>query len=101
MLRLTEPRAVGWIAFLTHFYRTQVIWLRRVGDRISATGIMRQWTKDELNVRRKGDKGKVEIARRLRRETTMTLKWIAEHLAMGSWTNVSNLLATVGGVKRK
>ena len=33
---------------------------------------------------------------RLRRETTMSLKWIAERLAMGSWTNVSNLL----GVER-
>jgi putative transposase len=61
----------------------------------------RKWVKDELLVRRKGDKGKVEIARRLRGETTMTLKWIAEHLTMGSWTNVSNLLATTGRVKRK
>lgn len=40
----------------------------------------------------KGDKRKVEIASRLRRETTMTLKWIAQRLSMGGWTNVSNLL---------
>jgi len=31
----------------------------------------------------------------------MTLKWIAQHLAMGSWTNVSNLLASKGRAKRK
>src|SRR5271165_6935222 len=28
----------------------------------------------------------------VRRETTRSLKWIAEHPAMGSWTHVSNLL---------
>jgi hypothetical protein len=33
------------------------------------------------------------MAPRLRAETTMTLKWIAERLAMGSWINVSNLPA--------
>jgi hypothetical protein len=29
----------------------------------------------------------------VRKETTMSLKWVAQHLAMGSWTHVSNLLA--------
>ncbi len=51
------------------------------------------WNWDELAQRRKGDKGKVTMARRLRKETTMSLKWIAENLEMGSWTYVSNLLA--------
>ena len=37
---------------------------------------------------------------RLRRDTTMTLKWLAERLAMGSWTNVSNLLAARRRAKR-
>jgi len=41
---------------------------------------------------RKGDRVKVKLAQRLRRETTMSLKWIAQHLQMGSWTYVSNLL---------
>jgi hypothetical protein len=41
---------------------------------------------------RKGDKVKVLLARRLRRETAMSLKWIARRLHMGSWTYVSNLL---------
>jgi hypothetical protein len=47
-----------------------------------------------------GDKHKVQMAGRLRRETTMTLKWIAERLAMGTWTNVSNLLAVHRTAKR-
>jgi hypothetical protein len=53
----------------------------------------RGWSEAELRLRSKGDKGKVVMAARLRRETTMTLKWVAERLAMGSWSNVSNLLA--------
>jgi hypothetical protein len=32
------------------------------------------------------------MARRLRRETTMSLKWIAQRLQMGTWTYVSSLL---------
>ncbi|MSU37149.1 MAG: transposase [Pedosphaera sp.] len=51
-----------------------------------------KWKESELPKVTKGDKRKVAIAARLRRETTMTLKWIADRLAMGSWTNVSNLL---------
>jgi putative transposase len=50
------------------------------------------WTEKELSQRRKGDIGKVKLARQLRRETTMTLDWIARRLQMGSWTYVSNLL---------
>ena len=38
------------------------------------------------------NKRKVRIALRRRRETTMTLKWIAEQLAMGTWTNVTRRL---------
>ena len=50
------------------------------------------WTEKELAQRPKGDKQKVETARMLRQQTTMTLKWIAQRLHMGSWTYVSNLL---------
>ena len=50
------------------------------------------WEDDELRARRKGHRAKVMLARRLRRETTMSLKWIAQRLQMGSWTYVSNLL---------
>jgi REP element-mobilizing transposase RayT len=55
------------------------------------------WDQAALRQARKGDKGKVRLAARLRKETTMSLKWIAQRLEMGSWTYVSNLL----GAKRK
>ena len=48
---------------------------------------------EPLQIQRKGGKRKVAIAARLRQETPMTLKWIAEHVAMGSASNVANLLA--------
>ena len=36
--------------------------------------------------------GKVQLARRLRRETTLSLKRIAQQLGVGSWKYLSNLL---------
>ena len=47
---------------------------------------------EELPGMRKGDPVKVSLARRERRETTMSLKWNARRRHMGSWTYVSNLL---------
>ena len=52
----------------------------------------RGWTKAELKRRRKGDEAKVALARRLREETAVSLRWIAENLYMGTWTHVSNRL---------
>jgi REP element-mobilizing transposase RayT len=52
------------------------------------------WGEERLEARPKGDPAKVELARHLRAETTMSLKWIAKRLRMGSWTYVSNLLRT-------
>src|SRR6476646_494973 len=40
----------------------------------------RGWKTQELKMRPKGDPEKVNIAKRLREETTMTWEWIAEHL---------------------
>jgi hypothetical protein len=51
------------------------------------------WGEEALRQARKGDARKVRLAARLRKETAMSLKWIARRLAMGSWTHVSNLLA--------
>jgi hypothetical protein len=42
-----------------------------------------KWTEAELEGNRKGDVQKVRIARRLRKETTVTLKWIAHRLRIG------------------
>ena len=47
---------------------------------------------DELNKRRKGDPEKTRIAWRLRRETTVTLGWIAKRLRMGSASMVVHCL---------
>jgi hypothetical protein len=43
----------------------------------------------ELKPRRKGDEAKVALARRLREETAVSLRWIAENLFMGTWMHVS------------
>ncbi len=76
---------------------------RQASDEVKARGIVAAelkrmgWTEEDLARRRKGDGEKVRIARRLRDETTMTLKWIAGVLHMGAWTHVSNLLSGSGG----
>jgi len=63
-----------------------------------AEGIVREglrrlgWTEKDLATRRKGDREKVKLAVRLRAETTMTVKWIAERLQMGTWTHANHLL---------
>ena len=56
----------------------------------------RAWRTQELARRRKGDAGKVEIAQRLRTETTMTLAWIAQSLSMGTAGHVANQLRQAG-----
>ncbi len=43
-----------------------------------------RWQEADLKTRPKGDPAKVALAVRLRAETTMTVGWIAERLAMGT-----------------
>jgi REP element-mobilizing transposase RayT len=50
------------------------------------------WSESELKRHRKGAPEKLQIALRLRKETTMTLAWIAERLQMGTKTHLSHLL---------
>jgi hypothetical protein len=45
-----------------------------------------------LQERRKGDAFKVRLAERVRAETTMTLRWIAERLRMGTRGHLPHLL---------
>jgi hypothetical protein len=52
----------------------------------------RGWREGDLTARRKGDSAKVAIVQRLRRETTMTLAWIAQRLQIGTKTHVAHLL---------
>jgi hypothetical protein len=62
-------------------------------ERLVRTGLQALgWGEKQLTERRKGDKGEMNLARRLRAETTMTLCWIADRLRMGSWYYVSNWL---------
>ena len=51
-----------------------------------------QWQEVDLNTRPKGDSVKVALAARLRAETTMTVGWIAERLAMGTRGYLNHLL---------
>jgi REP element-mobilizing transposase RayT len=59
------------------------------------------WSAAELARRAKGDPQKVRVARRLRAETTVTLKWLAEHLHMGQWTSVANYLSLKPSPRKK
>jgi hypothetical protein len=51
-----------------------------------------RWGEAELSQRRKGDPAKLRMALRLRRETTMTLSWIAQRLQMGARIHLSHLM---------
>ena len=50
------------------------------------------WTEEDLAQRRKTDALKLRLAARLRRETPVTLKWIASRLQAGTWKNLNRRL---------
>ena len=52
----------------------------------------RQWTEEDLARKPKTDRHKARLALRLRRETTMTLVWVARRLQMGSVNTLKNTL---------
>jgi hypothetical protein len=64
----------------------------RAEGMIGAAHKSQGWTEQELRERCKGDKLKVRLANHLRAETTMTLKWIAERLSMGTRGYLAHLL---------
>jgi len=45
----------------------------------------RRWKEAVLGQSAKGDPEKVKLAMRLRKETLMTVAWIAERLQMAAW----------------
>jgi putative transposase len=64
-------------------------------ERILAEELGRRgWTAQALEQLRKADPEKLKIARRLRTETTVTFKWIAQRLSMGVPGYVSDCLRT-------
>jgi hypothetical protein len=83
------PHSIG-----EYHYSTE----RRQTDEQKAEKIIRAelaklgWRNQELRARRKSDPNKIKLAKKLRAQTTVSLKWIARRLEMGSWTHVSNLL---------
>jgi REP element-mobilizing transposase RayT len=69
-------------------------------ERLVAEGLRKRgWTEAELSTRRKGDRSKVKLAVKLRAETTMSVKWIAARLHMGTGASLSNLLASERRIK--
>jgi len=62
-------------------------------ERILAEELKRaHWNAKDLKRRPKGDPVKVSLALRLRKETTLTIREIAERLHMGSWKSVNTRL---------
>jgi hypothetical protein len=59
------------------------------------------WKEGDLERQRKGAPEKIRIAQRLRRETPMTLGWIAAELRMGTKTHLSHLLYWQGKEKKR
>ncbi len=63
------------------------------GERIIAEELNGlKWKEAELKKQRKGDPAKLAMAVRLRRETTLTIRQIAQRLSMGSWKSLNNKL---------
>jgi hypothetical protein len=64
--------------------------LRRESAEVNAERIIREeprrlgWSAEDLSLRRKSDPSKLAPANRLRRETTLSVKAIAERLHLGS-----------------
>jgi hypothetical protein len=52
------------------------------------------WRDEDLAKRHKSHPGKLALAAKLRRETTLPLKWIAARLRMGTWKSAGTRLQT-------
>ena len=66
-------------------------------ERLVVEGLKRlRWSESDLRARRKGERGKVQLARELRSKTTMPLAWIASRLNMGSRGHLAWLLQERG-----
>jgi hypothetical protein len=66
-------------------------------ERLVVEGLKRmRWSEADLSARRKGERGKVQLARELRSKTTRPLAWIASRLNMGSRGHLAWLLQQRG-----
>jgi putative transposase len=76
-----------------HYAKERVETDQEKAERIVRVGLKRlRWGEEQLRLRRKSDPKKIALAKELRNRTSVSLKWIAERLQMGSWSHVSNLL---------
>ena len=72
--------------------------MRQESAEAKAERIVRQelqrlkWSEADLTARRKGDPAKVELAARLRRDTTLSLRPIAQLLHTGAWRSLNHKL---------
>ena len=66
---------------------------RLAREQLAALG----WTEGDLMREPKAHLGKVDLARRLRKETRMTRAWIGKRLGIGSASYVSHLLGKTRG----
>jgi hypothetical protein len=67
-----------------HTSREQAEGMEPHAERLILDGLRKAgWNVERLRMERNGHPIKVNLARKLRRETTMTLQWIAENLCMG------------------
>jgi hypothetical protein len=57
------------------------------------------WRGNELDLRRKGEAGKVRLAQHLRENTTMSLAWIEERLQIGIRNLAYSFIVLAGGKK--
>ncbi len=62
------------------------------------SGPKRGWTEEDWAGRPKTDPVKLEIARQLRKESTMTIPWTAQRLQMGSANTLRNRLHLIRGM---
>ena len=76
-----------------HYGEERAATVEALAERITAEELkLGRWQEADLKTRTKGDSVKVALAARLRAETTMTVGWIAERLAMGTRGYLNHLL---------
>jgi len=72
------------------------------GERIIGEELKRKkWQERDLKEHRKTDPDKLAMAVRLRRETTLTIREIAQRLHLGSWKSLNNRLYLAGKAREK
>jgi putative transposase len=72
------------------------------GERIIGEELKRlKWQDKDLQEHPKTDAAKLAVAVRLRRETTLTIREIAERLHLGSWKSLNNRLYLAGKARQK